>query len=154
MGRNGVSVQLLTKSCAVAVRLPGLSKGFACYLGTCAGKCGRADKFSEGKGFLATSGRSRARGETFQSGEGIRLFIEAPKGIAAEGEGLSDVEQVVGAKAAGGGVSEDEFFILPVHGGFHRGAEAEKGLLAAVVAEGGLGDGGGFAGDAVLALLG
>ena len=79
--------------------------------GTCAGKGergkgGRADKFSEGKGFLATSGRSRARGETFQSGEGIRLFIEAPKGIAAEDEGLSDVEQVVGAETAGGGMAE------------------------------------------------
>ena len=67
--------------------------------------------------------------------------------------GLSDVDQVAGAEAADGGVAEDEFRILPVHGGFHRGAEAEKRLLAAVVAEGGLGDGGGFAGDAVLALL-
>jgi len=58
---------------------------------------------------LVTSGRSRTRGESFQSGEGIRLFIEAPKGIAAEDEGLNDVEQVVGAKAAGGGVAEHEF---------------------------------------------
>jgi len=54
---------------------------------------------------------------------------------------------------AGGGVAKHEFFILPVHSGLHRGAEVEKGLLAAVVAEGGLGDGGSFAGDTVLALL-
>ena len=54
-----------------------------------------------------------------------------------------------GENAPAGGVAEHKFLILAVHGGFRWGAEAEKALLAAVVAKGGLGDGGRFAGDAV-----
>jgi len=57
------------------------------------------------------------------------------------------MEQVIGAKAACRSVAERQFLVLPVHGGFLWGAGMEECLLAAVVAEGGLGDGGHAAGD-------
>ena len=84
--------------------------------GECAGLQGDSWKVSD---ILVTSGHSRTRGVNFQSGEGIRLFIEAPKGIAAGDEGLSDLKQAAGAEAGAGGAAEHEFFILPVHGSFH-----------------------------------